>query len=128
MKPRLQLACLLALLVALVAVAAHRPKMGGPRPEKPSFAPVLIGRITLGPDGGVVHDPRIEAGMLCVFSVNSPDSLSAGARVSVYQLDDGVLHFWAHNALGQPVPDEPEVHFIILPNAGFGQATTNSKP
>lgn len=90
-------------------------------PQQPNFTPVMLGRITLSAGEGEVRDARLHAGMIVIFSVNSPDSLSEGARVSVSQLDEGILVFWAHNAQSQQTDDEPEVHFAVYDSFGhFG--------
>lgn len=112
----------IATIVLLIATAAtHHPKHRLAPPT--ALAPVLIGQVVLADGVGVVRHPSIHAGMIVIFSVNSPDSLSAGARVSVYQMDDGVLFFWSHTYDSQgsfPTADEPEVHFSVWNSAGPG--------
>lgn len=114
---------LLALFALPLLTAATWPRFRPVPVKAPCLSPVLVGRITLGAGVGQVNDPRIHAGQIVIFSVNSPDSLSEGARVSVYQQDEGVLVFWAHtfNSQGSfPTEDEPEVHFSVWNSSGPG--------
>lgn len=112
----------LSAILLAITTAAHKPVLRrAPACNHPS--PVLVGRITLGAGVGQVNHPYIHAGMIVIFSVNSPDSLSAGARVSVYTIDEGILVFWAHlfDAQGSnQTTDEPEVHFSVWNSNGPG--------
>ena len=111
------------IIVTLVTTAAAWPRRPLPPVKAQCLAPVLVGRVNLTTGIGEVRDPRIHAGMLVIFSVVSADSLSAGARVSVNQLDEGILVFWAHLFDSQgstQTADEPEVHFSAWDSAGHG--------
>lgn len=116
------LALSLAVVLLAITTAAHKPAFRSvPVCNHPS--PVLVGRITLTQGVGQVSHPSIHAGQLVNFSVYSPDSLSAGARVSVAQHDEGVLVFWSHTFDSQgsfPTADEPEVHFSVWNSSGNG--------
>lgn len=108
----------LSAVLLAITTAAHKPAFRHPAPPAPQLAPALIGQVVLSEGLGVVRHPSLHAGMLVIHSVFSPDSLSAGARVSVAQLDEGILVFWAHSADPIQTDDEPEVHFSVWNSSG----------
>lgn len=75
--------------------------------------PKIVGQITLSAGYGTVLDKRILPTDIVVHAVFSPDSLQKGHRVSVYQLDTGILTFWSTGDEGVPTLEEPAVHFIV---------------
>ena len=75
--------------------------------------PKIVGQITLAEGYGTVYDTRILPTDIVIHSVFSPDSLQKGHRVSVNQLDVGVLTFWVTGDEGVPTVEEPAVHFTV---------------
>lgn len=111
MKPAI---VFLAAAFVIGAVTA-KPRIQPAPAVQTVYYPKVIGKITLSEGYGVVHDSRLTPTDIVIHSVFSPDGLQRGHRVSVAQLDAGVLAFWVTGEEGVPTAEEPEVHFTVYP-------------